>query len=104
MDKTPPIGSGSSFMALITALDTRPIGPMSRLPVLQPVMDDATATIADSSNTDMMQIGMGFGALDVPGSSTMPVDIPGPDDNDDGFRTPKKKSESTNTNEKFRMV
>lgn len=64
MDRTPPIGSGSSFMALITALDTRPIGPMSRLPVLQPVMDDATATIADSSNTDMMQIGMGFGALD----------------------------------------
>lgn len=104
MDKTAPISYGGSFMALLTALDMRPTGAMSGLAALEPDIVDSTtmdigptgmddvapSTAGNNSTTNTLQLDMGVGGLDVPGSSTMLADISGPYDNGDGFRTPKK--------------
>jgi hypothetical protein len=53
---------------------------------------------------DLLQEGMGIVPLDVPSSSTNAVEKSGHYDNGDGIGTPKKKSESTNTSENFKLV
>jgi hypothetical protein len=64
----------------------------------------AVACPSAANTMNLLQEGMGIVPLDVPSSSTNAVEKSGHYDNGDGIGTPKKKSESTNTSENFKLV